>query len=242
MKYFLILSLWGFLFEGANSAVLLKLLQLVNKASYYSQIFVGWLQDVPEGYFAYLIMQLNKLIENECKRLNEKTGPPAQQVSTEDAIAFNVMLACNYMKLLYESNKKKPKVPFSAFNNAFLCSFFEPVEMLKIYFNKLQNFNFINYPFLLTFDYKYKLIQIESIYEQKMSIRKNMENGLSALLQNIDFNHGIEGLIFLYFTVNRHNLLDDSMEKLGKIKQNLKSPLKIEFIGEEGADEGGVKN
>lgn len=99
--------------------------------------------------------------------------------------------------------------------------------MLKIYLNKLQNFNFINYPFLLTFDYKYKLIQIESIYEQKMSIRKNMENGLSALLHNIDFNHGIEGLIFLYFTVNRHNLLDDSMEKLGKIKQNLKSPLKI---------------
>ncbi len=69
-----------------------------------------------------------------------------------------------------------------------------------------------------------------------------MENGLSAILQNVDFNHGIQGLIFLYFTVNRHNLLDDSMEKLGKIKQNLKSPLKIQFIGEEGADEGGVKN
>jgi ubiquitin-protein ligase E3 A len=32
------------------------------------------------------------------------------------------------------------------------------------------------------------------------------------------------------------------MEKLGKIKQNLKSPMKISFIGEEGSDEGGVKN
>lgn len=64
MKYFLILSLWGFLFEGGNSPVLLKLLQLVNKASYYNQIFVSWLQDVPENYLAYLIMQLNKLIEN----------------------------------------------------------------------------------------------------------------------------------------------------------------------------------
>lgn len=52
----------------------------------------------------------------------------------------------------------------------------------------------------------------------------------------------IEGLIYLYFAVNRHSILDDSMEKLGKIKQNLKSPLRIEFIGEEGADEGGVKN
>lgn len=52
----------------------------------------------------------------------------------------------------------------------------------------------------------------------------------------------IEGLIYLYFAVNRHSILDDSMEKFGKIKQNLKSPLRIEFIGEEGADEGGVKN
>jgi hypothetical protein len=101
------------------------------------------------------------------------------------------------------------------------------VEVYKIYLNKLPNFNFVNYSFLLSFDYKYKLIQIESIYEQKMSIRKNMENGLSSIIQNIDFNHGIEGLIFLYFTVNRNNLLDESMEKLGKIKQNLKSPLKI---------------
>lgn len=64
MKYFLILSLWGFLFESFNSLILLKLLQLVNKASYYNQIFVSWLQDVPENYFAYMLMQLNKLIEN----------------------------------------------------------------------------------------------------------------------------------------------------------------------------------
>lgn len=40
----------------------------------------------------------------------------------------------------------------------------------------------------------------------------------------------------MYFNVNRNNILDDSLEKLGKIKQNLKSPLKISFIGEEGAD------
>ena len=42
--------------------------------------------------------------------------------------------------------------------------------------------------------------------------------------------------------MNRNNILDDSMEKLGKVKGNLKSPLRISFVGEEGADEGGVKN
>lgn len=120
----------------------------------------------------------------------------------------------------------------------------EPVEQFKLYLLKEKEFNFIGYPFLLGFDYKYKVIQIESIYEQKLNIRKKMESGFSSILQEVDFNHqfSLDGLIFLYFNVQRQNILDDSMEKLGKIKQNLKSPLKISFIGEEGADEGGVKN
>ena len=77
-----------------------------------------------------------------------------------------------------------------------------------------------------------------------MNIQKNMESGFSNILSEVDYNHNfsLNGLIFLYFNVNRHNILDDSMEKLGKIKQNLKSPMKISFIGEEGSDEGGVKN
>lgn len=65
-----------------------------------------------------------------------------------------------------------------------------------------------------------------------------MESGFNNIIQEIDYNHQftLDGLIFLYFNVNRNNILDDSMEKLGKIKQNLKSPMKISFIGEEGAD------
>ena len=45
----------------------------------------------------------------------------------------------------------------------------------------------------------------------------------------------------MYIEVNRHDILNDRMEKLNKVK-NLKAPLRISFVGEEGADEGGVKN
>ena len=74
------------------------------------------------------------------------------------------------------------------------------------------------------------------MYEQKMNIKKNMERGLAALVQEFDFqgqggNFGIEGLIYLCISVRRNNILDDSMEKLGKVKTNLRSPLKIEFVG-----------
>jgi hypothetical protein len=56
-----------------------------------------------------------------------------------------------------------------------------------------------------------------------------MSRGLTAIIQEHDFSSGfsLEGLIYLFIAVNRNNILDDSMEKLGKIKQNLKNPLRI---------------
>lgn len=72
-------------------------------------------------------------------------------------------------------------------------------------------------------------------------MQKNMENGILNLLSGgiqLDANGGfnIQGLIYLHFQINRNNILNDSMEKLCKIKHNLKNQLRIKFIGEEGAD------
>ena len=71
-----------------------------------------------------------------------------------------------------------------------------------------------------------------------------MEAGFMNMLGEIDYNNhfNMEGLVYLQFDVNRNYILDDSMEKLNKIKLSLKNPLKIKFIGEEGNDLGGVKN
>jgi len=80
-----------------------------------------------------------------------------------------------------------------------------------------------------------------------MNMQKNVENGLRNLLTgtiqyDVNGNFWLEGLGYLHFQINRQNILDDSMEKLGKIKHNLKNPLRIQFLGEEGSDEGGVQN
>ena len=66
-----------------------------------------------------------------------------------------------------------------------------------------------------------------------MNIKRKMANGFSSVLHEVDFNHqfNLDGLIYLYINVKRTNILDDSMEKLGRTKENLKSPLKIAFIG-----------
>lgn len=86
---------------------------------------------------------------------------------------------------------------------------------------------------MLSFDYKYKLIQIESIYEQNNNIKQKMSMGLNSIIETLSINGNftMEGLIYLCLSVNRNNILDDSMDKLGKIKKSLKSPLRISFIG-----------
>jgi hypothetical protein len=68
----------------------------------------------------------------------------------------------------------------------------------------------------------------------------NLLNG--RIQYDVNGNFSLQSMAYLTFQINRSNILDDSMEKLCKINTNLKNPLKIEFIGEVGNDEGGVRN
>ena len=92
----------------------------------------------------------------------------------------------------------------------------KPIDVFKISLRKEKRLNLIQYPFLFDLDYKYRLLQIESIFEQKINMQKNVENGLLNLLSGqvqMDVNGGfsLEGLAYLHFQINRNNILNDSM-------------------------------
>ena len=42
-------------------------------------------------------------------------------------------------------------------------------------------------------------------------------SGMAQL--DVNGNFSFEGLVYLHFQINRNNILDDSMEKLGKVKK-----------------------
>jgi hypothetical protein len=98
------------------------------------------------------------IVDGQCKRLGEKKELEA------DLLGRNNNWVCNFLSLLYQSNKSKHRLPITEFYSSFLAANFDPVEAFKTYLAKIPFFNFINYPFLLSFDNKYKLMQIESIY------------------------------------------------------------------------------
>jgi hypothetical protein len=75
----------------------------------------------------------------------------------------------------------------------------------------------------------------------------SLEKGIQSLQHGhmpMPDSHGsytIDSVLYLHFEINRDNILDDSVTKMSQVKNTLKKPLKIAFIGEEGHDEGGVK-
>lgn len=73
MKYFLIVILWDKLFAvPENRNILYRVLQVIKKVSYYEQIFISWLNDIPAEYLKVILPHLHKNIEVLCNRLVEE--------------------------------------------------------------------------------------------------------------------------------------------------------------------------
>lgn len=99
----------------------------------------------------------------------------------------------------------------------------------------LDNFNLFNYPFLFPVEKKVDFLGFENKIQQHMELQSNLGgiNNIFALL-----NNGIH----LKLKLRRNNILEDTMSQLhNKGTGNaLKKPLRIEFEGEPGVDEGGL--
>lgn len=80
-----------------------------------------------------------------------------------------------------------------------MAKYLDTTVQYKLFYHKKTRFSLLEFPFLMPLDYKYELLKIESILEQKLNIQKSMASGfsgmLSAMLQNNDFS--LEGLIYL---------------------------------------------
>ena len=82
-------------------------------------------------------------------------------------------------------------------------------------------------PFVLDTAAKAQIIQLASDREQRESFHQAAGGG---------------EIPFLILRVRRENLVNDTMSQLSRFsKQDLRKPLKVQFVGEEGVDAGGVR-
>lgn len=69
-----------------------------------------------------------------------------------------------FLEMLNESNDRCPRIKSETFNIVNIGEYFRHIDIFKQYLKKSKSLNFVRFPFLLDLDFKYKLLQIESIY------------------------------------------------------------------------------
>ncbi|KAJ1819717.1 putative E3 ubiquitin-protein ligase [Coemansia sp. RSA 2675] len=95
-------------------------------------------------------------------------------------------------------------------------------------------FSFCQYPFLLTLRAKVQIMQVDAARQMDSKLKEAV---ISALFQNF---HLGEEQPYLKLLIRRRCLVEDSLHQLANHEMDLKKRLKIEFVGEEGVDAGGL--
>lgn len=149
------------------------------------------------------------------------------------------LLKCilDLLQCLYDSNERFPRIIFKEFYNDAVNKEINLKTDFKIWYESKtgrykesfeENFAFSFYPWVLDCNSKSQILSFE--------ILEIMKNELRNIAR---FEMITE--IYARLEVRREHLLEDTLSMIMSGDMNLKKPLKVHFLGEEGIDEGGVK-
>jgi hypothetical protein len=108
----------------------------------------------------------------------------------------------------------------------------EKSRMQNVPYNKYKYFTICNYPFILDSANKSDMIRIHNKNMQEVNQRENI---MDLLLQP-----GLSSM-YLFLEVRRDHILEDTLNRIINPGLNFKKPLRVQFVGEPGIDEGGVR-
>ncbi|EKE40171.1 hypothetical protein ENUP19_0006G0012 [Entamoeba nuttalli] len=146
----------------------------------------------------------------------------------DEEILFKVL---TLLKTFYSINDEKRFVDENKFYNEVLATQRQfPRDIQYFYSNKSTSL--LYFPFIIPVDYKMKFLHKEAKQERGQST-------VQAFTESI--TRGEEQKLNLNIQVRRDHVLEDSLNQLVEANiVDLKKPLKVKFIGEEGLDHGGV--
>jgi len=158
------------------------------------------------------------------------------RIYTTQRIDDAIVSATRALDLLYHANENihehKQRVDFSEFYNDAVN---QEVNLKEDYYRwkspHRYDFSFCCYPFILDPASKGKILQ----FDAQVQMNREFED---AILRSL-FVAPVSP--FLIVRVRREYLIQDTLQQISKKHQDLKKQLKVQFVGEEGIDEGGVQ-
>ncbi|KAJ5543446.1 hypothetical protein N7461_009449 [Penicillium sp. DV-2018c] len=197
--------------------------------------------------------ELHAAISRPHKKSAKETEPPF--VYEED---WQIRAAARVLSLLFAANisdatrrsdgtlrsadlPKNPgprqghMIPISAFYNT-LLDYSDLVADFEIWESRVSKFSFCQYPFLLSIWAKIHIMEHDA--------RRQMEVKARDAFFNSVLNHRAVSQ-YLVLKVRRECLVEDSLKGIGEVvgtgQEEIKKGLRVEFLGEEGIDAGGLR-
>jgi hypothetical protein len=130
---------------------------------------------------------------------------------------------------LGSSNVMLPKLSICEFYNTAIDYHINIEADFYQWHTQFPPFCFCQYPFLISMGSKMKILHADAKKQQDMKILQAMHSrGKKAESP------------FLTLSIRRNSLLSDSLNQISKKRGELKKRLKVQFVGEDGVDAGGL--
>ncbi|KAI9303959.1 hypothetical protein BJ944DRAFT_203547 [Cunninghamella echinulata] len=201
------------------------LLSCLNNECHHA--LVNWFSKYPENIFIKHIELVQKFMVYRINRaLRSKRNLPMAYESD-----WKIISAARVMALYFASNQQVNRTVLSSF----YITMIDCIDLMAD-FESWQSgsgkFAFCQYPFLISMGAKMQIM--ESDAKQQMEIKRR------EAFFNMLF-HQRASLPYLMLSIRRQYLIEDSLRQLVQHELDLKKSLRIEFVGEEGVDAGGLR-
>ncbi|CAD8097359.1 unnamed protein product [Paramecium sonneborni] len=180
------------------------------------------------------IKQLQLIIKNQIeKQIKIQTNAPIRPfLEIEDIEKMKGLF--ELYSVIYKSNIGNHRIQSSDFIINSIQFFYkqdgdrEEFSQFQMFNQKIwrnYSFTFCQYPWAMPIQFKNKLLYIECKIKQYDQRRRT----LGILPQ------------YISLTIERDNIIESAINQLQQIQVSLKTPLKVQFVNEQGVDEGGLK-
>lgn len=162
-------------------------------------------------------------------RLSYRSTISDKKVSPyQDSLVINVTKC---IAILYRLNEQRHFVDYTSFYNDAINDHLEIKVDIPNY-KERKGFSFCDYPFVLNATAKADILKVESVFQMRHELQDAFFRALFA---------GVNSP-YLVLCIRREHIISDTLHQLEqKTIHDLKKQLRVQFVGEEGVDEGGVQ-
>ena len=142
-----------------------------------------------------------------------------------------IVNATKSLSLFYQINEKLKIISYEEFYNEAVNENLEIKEDFP-HWKAKEGFSFCNYPFILNPSIKSDILKVESMVQMRHELQDSFFRAMFV---------GVNSP-YLVLEIRRDHIIRDALYQLeNKRPEDLKKQLKIQFVGEEAVDEGGVQ-